>query len=128
VKGEPIEIQEFLQSAVRDLQWRIGENHASEDTWTFVRYLNDQELAKYSDTNVLVEPVEFTSGKAAVTIRTTELTEGYARVQVAIHFQGEGKSTDKIWAQPGNLWPMRSLGVLEKELTSALQSRYKHTE
>ena len=128
VKGEPIEIQEFLQSAVRDLQWRIGENHASEDTWTFVRYLNDQELAKYSDTNVLVEPVEFTSGKAAVTIRTTELTEGYARVQVAIHFQGEGKSTDKIWAQPGNLWPMRSLGVLEKELTSALQSRYKHAE
>ncbi len=41
LKGEPIEVQEFLQSVVREFQWRVGENHASEDTWSFVRYLND---------------------------------------------------------------------------------------
>ncbi len=128
VKGEPIEIQEFLQSAVRELQWRIGENHASEDSWNFVRYLNEEELAKYGDTKVLIEPVEFTSGKAAITIRTTELAGGYARVQIATHFQGEGKSTDKVWAQPGNSWPLRSKGVLEQELMSALETRYKHAE
>ncbi len=128
VKGEPIEIQEFLQSAVRELQWRIGENHASEDTWNFVRYLNDEELAKYGDTKVLIEPVEFSSGKAAITVRTTELAEGYARVQIATHFQGEGKSTDKVWAQPGNSWPLKSTGVLEQELMTALQTRYKHAE
>ena len=128
VKGQSIEIQEFLQSVVRELQWRTGETHASEDTWSFVRYLNDEELAKYGDTKVLVEPIEFSSGKAAVTVRTTELPDGYSRVQVTAHIQGEGKSTDKVWAQPGNSWSLRSKGVLEQELTDALQNRYKHTE
>jgi hypothetical protein len=128
VVGQPIEIQEFLQSTVRELQWRIGENHASEDSWSFVRYLSDEELAKYGDTKVLVEPVEFVGGKAAVGIRTTELEGGYARVQIVTHFQGEGKSTDKVWAQPGNSWPLRSTGVMEQELVNALQTRFKHTE
>jgi hypothetical protein len=128
VKGQPIEIQEFLQSVVRELQWRTGENHASEDTWTFVRYLNEEELAKYGDTKVLIEPVEFSSGKAAVTIRTTELPDGYSRVQITAHFQGEGKSTDKVWAQPGSSWSLHSTGVLENELSGALQARYKHTD
>ena len=36
-------MQEFLQSVVREFQRRVGENHASEDTWPFVRYLNDCE-------------------------------------------------------------------------------------
>jgi hypothetical protein len=59
VKGEALEIQEILQIAVRDLKWRVHENHASEDTWTFVRYLSVEELEKYADTKVLLEPVEF---------------------------------------------------------------------
>jgi hypothetical protein len=128
VKGEPIEIQEFLQSVVRERQWRTGENHASEDTWTFVRYLNDEELAKYGETKVLVEPMEFSSGKAAITIRTTDLPEGFSRVQITAHIQGEGKSTDKVLAQPGNSWPLRSTGAMEEELAGALQTRYQHTE
>jgi hypothetical protein len=128
VKGKPIEIQEFLQSIVRELQWRIGENHASEETWTFIRYLNDDELAKYSDTRVLVEPVVFTSGKAAVTVHTTELSDGFVRLQVATHIRAEGKSTDKVSAQPGTSWPLGSKGVLEQELVNALETRYKHTE
>jgi hypothetical protein len=128
MKGQPIEIQEFLQSVARDLKWRIGDNHASEVSWTFVRYLNDDELAKYSDTKVLVEPVVFTSGKAAIIVRTTELSEGFARVQIATHIQGDGKSTDQISAQPGTSWPLGSKGVLEGELLSALQSGYKRKE
>lgn len=128
VKGQPIEIQEFLQSVVRELQWRTGENHASEDTWSFVRYLDAEELGKYGDTKVLVEPVEFTSGKAAITIRTSELPDGYSRVQITARFQGEGKSTDKIWAQPGSVWTLRSREVLEQELSDALRTRYKHVE
>jgi hypothetical protein len=128
VKGQAIEIQEFLQSVVRELQWRIGETHASEDTWTFVRYLDDDELAKYCDTKVLVEPVVFTSGKAAVTVRTTELGDKFGRVQIASHIVGEGKSTDQISPQPGTRWPLGSKGVLEQELISALQARYKHTD
>jgi hypothetical protein len=128
VKGQAIEIQEFLQTAVRESQWRIGENHASEDTWSFVRYFNTEELEKYADTKVLIEPVEFTSGKVAVIVRTSDMDNGYVRVQIITHFQGEGKSTDKVWAQPGNSWPLKSRGVLEQEFITALQTRYKPTE
>ena len=126
VKGEALEVQEFLQAAVRDWQWRIGENRASEDTWAFVRYCNVEELEKYTDTKVLIEAVEFTSGKAAVTVRTSEIGEGYLRVQISAHFVGEGKSTDKVVAQPGSEWALKSKGGLEQELITAVQTRYRH--
>jgi hypothetical protein len=126
MKGEAIEIQEFLQSFVREQQWHIGDNRASEDSWSFVRYLNVEQLENYADTKVLLESVEFTNGKTSVVIRTSDVSDGYVRVQITAHFQGEGKSTDKLWSQPGNVWPLNSKGVLEQELTSALQTRYKH--
>jgi hypothetical protein len=44
LKGEAIEVQEFLQSVVREFQWRVGESQPSEDTWSFMRYLNDEDL------------------------------------------------------------------------------------
>ncbi len=125
IKGQPIEIQEFLQSAVREFQWRIGENHASEDTWTFVRYLSDRELAHCGDTKILVESVQFSGGKAAVLLHTTEMGDGYARVQISAHIQGEGSSTDKMSSQNSSSWPLRSTGALEQELIRSLQTRYK---
>lgn len=128
VKGEGIEIQEFLQTTAREQTWRIGENHSSEDTWSFVRYFDPEELEKYADTKVLIEPVKFSSGKAAVTIRTTDLIDGYSRVQISVHFLGEGKSTDKAWGQPTSQWVLNSKGVQEQELVSALQARYKPVE
>ena len=88
LKGGGIEVQEFLQNTAREQQWRVGENRASEDTWTFVRYFNSDELNKYADTNVLNEAVKFTSGKAAVLVRTSDSENGYVRVQVTAHFQG----------------------------------------
>lgn len=128
VKGQPIEVQEFLQSVVREFQWHISENHASEDTWTFVRYLNDEELAKCGDTKVLVEPVKFIGGKAAVLVRATALADGYVRVQISTHIEGEGKSTDKVSPQPGTRWPLRSTGSMEQDLIHSLQSRYAPVE
>jgi len=125
VKGEGIEIQEFLQNTAREQGWRIGENHASDDTWFFVRYLDRDELEKCADTKVLIEPIRFTSGKAAVTLRTTEIDEGYVRVQIIVQLQGDGKSSDKVLGQPGSVWTLNSKGVLEQELVAALQTRYK---
>lgn len=125
IKGQAIEVQEFLQSYAREQQWRTGENHASEDTWSFVRYLNSEELEKFADTNVLIESVKFSSGKAAVVVRTSDAGEGYVRVQVSARFQGEGKSQDQVMAQPVNSWPLASRGAFEQELLTALQSRYK---
>jgi hypothetical protein len=125
LKGGGIEVQEFLQNTAREQQWRVGENRASEDTWTFVRYFNSDELSKYADTNVLNEAVKFTSGKAAVLVRTSDIENGYVRVQVTAHFQGNGKSTDKVWAQPGEVWPLNSKGALEQEILKPLQTDYK---
>jgi len=125
VKGDPLEIQEFFQSLAREQSWRMGENQASEDMWSFVRYFNPDELDALADTKVLIEPVKFTSGKAVGSIRTADLSGGYVRVQISIHFQGEGKSTDSTWAQPANVWPLNSKGVFEQQLVAALASRYK---
>ncbi len=127
-KGEPLEIQEFLQGMVREQLWRIGENHASEDMWSFIRYLNADELERFADTKVLIEPVDFTSGKAAVIIRTTDLGAGFSRVQISAKILGEGRSTEKAMAQPGSEWPLNSKGVLEQELVTALRTSYKPLE
>jgi hypothetical protein len=128
VKGEALEIQESLQAAVRDLKWRVHENHASEDSWTFVRYLSVEDLEKYADTKVLLESVEFESGKTAVLVRTAEIGKGFIRVQISAQIQGEGKSVDAVVKQPASSWPLRSKGTLEQELIAALQNSYKHVE
>jgi hypothetical protein len=128
VKGEALEIQETLQAAVRELKWRVHENHASEDTWNFVRYLSVEELEKYADTKVLLESVEFENGKAALLVRTADIGQGFVRVQISAQIQGEGKSSDAVVKQPVTSWPLRSKGTLEQELIAALQSRYKHIE
>jgi hypothetical protein len=125
VKGDPLGIQEFLQNLARERSWRVGENHASEDTWSFVRYFNPDELDTYADTKVLIEPVKFTTGKAAAMVRTTDIGGEFVRVQISVHFQGEGKSTDPTWTQPATVWPLNSKGVFEQELVTALQTRYK---
>jgi hypothetical protein len=126
LKGEAIEVQEFLQSVVREFQWRVGESRASEDTWSFLRYLDAEELEKYADTKVLVEPMQFTGGKVAVLVRTQDAGDGYVRVQVSTHFQGNGKPTDKFSGQPATVWSLKSKGLLEQELIGALQTRFKH--
>ena len=128
VKGEPLGIQEFLQNVAREQSWRIGENHTSEDMWSFVRYFNPYELETYADTKVTTEPVTFTSGKGATTVRTADLGDEFVRVQVSVHFQGEGKSADPNLKQPATVWPLKSKGVFEQQLVAALQTRYRPME
>jgi hypothetical protein len=128
MKGEPLEIQEVLQAVVRDLKWRIHENHVSEDTWTFVRYMDAGDLEKYADNKVLIEPVDFEDGKAAVLVRTADIGGGFARVQISAQFEGEGKSSDATLKQPATSWPLNSKGTLEKELLTVLETRYQHME
>lgn len=128
VKGDPLGIQEFLQNTAREQSWKIGENQASEDMWSFVRYFNPDELGTYADTKVTIEPVKFTGGKAATTVRTTDIGGEFVRVQITVHIQGDGKSTDPSWKQPTSVWPLASKGVFEQELVTALQTRYKPLE
>lgn len=106
----------------------MAESRASEDTWSYVRYFDGAELDQYADTAALAGSVKFSSGKAAVTVRTADIGEGFVRVQIVTHFQGEGKSTDKVMGQPGTQWPLGSAGLLERELTTALQTKYHPLE
>jgi hypothetical protein len=72
VKGETIEVQEFLQALGREQQWRIGENHASEGAWSYLRYFDASELNSYAHTSDVKDSVKLTSGRAAVNVRTSE--------------------------------------------------------
>jgi len=128
VKGEPLEVQEALQGIAREQQWRIHDNHATEDTWTFLRYLNTDELEQYADTKVLVQPVDFEDGKVAVVVRTSDIGGGYTRVQISTQFTGEGKSSDTTMKQPATSWSLHSKGTLEKEMIASLTARYQHIE
>ena len=124
LKGEPIEVHECLQSVVLEFQWRVGENHASEDTWSFVRYLNDEDLEKYADSKVLLKPVEFTGGKLAVLLRTQELSPGYARLQISMHFQGNGSRP--VFRPARNHVAAQFKRHPGQELIDVLQARFKH--
>jgi hypothetical protein len=128
VKGQAIEVQEFLQRMGREQSWNMGESRASEDSWSYVRYFDAGELAKYADTSTLADAVKFSNGKAAVTVRTTDIEQGYVRVQITAHFQGDGRSTDKVLGQPATQWPLTSKGALETELSTALQIKYRPLE
>ena len=108
-------MQKCLQSVVREFQWRVGENHASEDTWSFVGYLNDEDLEKYADSKVLLEPVEFTGGKLAVLLRTQELNEGDVGVHMSTHFQAMG--TDRQVFRPAGNHLRKLPPVIRKKRT-----------
>jgi len=106
----------------------MHESHATEDSWTFVRYLNTDELEKYADTKILIEPLNFEDGKAAVMVRTVDLGGGFVRVQVSAQFEGEGKSADPTFKQPATSWPVATKGLLEKEMLAMLAAGYQHLE
>jgi hypothetical protein len=59
-------------------------------------------------------------------LRTQELNEGYVRVQISTHFQGNGKPTDKFSGQPATMWSLNSKRIMEQELIGELQIRFKH--
>jgi hypothetical protein len=128
VQGEALEIQEFLQDVARQQAWPMGDNQISEDMWSFVRYLNADEVEKYAYTKVSIEPVDFTSGKAAVIVRATDIGGGYARVQISANIEGQGRSADREMAQPITEWQLKSKGVLEQELVTELRTNYRPLE
>jgi hypothetical protein len=82
-----------------------------------------EELDKFANTKVLVEPVNFTGDITAVTVRTSDIGDGYVRVQISTHFQGQ--SSDKVSPQPATVWPLTSKGVMEQNLVKTLKSDYK---
>ena len=114
--------QEYLQSFIRDHRWNIGDEQASEELWNFTVYLGADDVAAF--TKPLVDPkINWTGGKAIVSVRTIELPDGFTRIVVQARFDGYGEPEDKF-APKRTSWPLASSGVLESRLTTAAESRF----
>jgi len=122
VQGSPLEIQEFLEALARDQKWHLGQAQASEDGWSFVRYLEPEELARFAHTEILGGRITWTEGKAAVQVMTTDAGDGFTRVQISAKFLGQGNTRERF-ARPTNMWPLASKGVLEGDMLAALEAR-----
>jgi hypothetical protein len=123
VQSPPLEIQEFLQAFVRDQGWKVGEGQVSEDSWMFVRYLAKDEMAQVAKTDILGGRIMWKEGKAVVHVMTTEVSEGFTRVQISARFQGRGQTPDQF-EQPSDFWPLASKGTLEGSMIAALENRF----
>ena len=119
-----LDIQEYLQTYIRDQKWQLDDEHVAEDAWTFYRNLGKDELlsATKSDANNL--RVTWTSGKAFFQVRTAELAGGFTRVSISASFQGYGENLDHF-APPRESWPLNSNGTLEAQLLYALDTHLK---
>ena len=121
VQTSALDVQDFFQSFVREQTWRIGEENIAEDAWIFYRYIDKDELLRFSKEGPFAGRVNWTQGKALIQVRTRELEKGFTRVEVAARFRGYGQSVDRF-APPKDSWLLESNGTLEKTLVSALES------
>jgi hypothetical protein len=124
VQGESLDIQEFLQKMVRELKWKTGEGQATEDAWTFVRYLERADLERFAKTDAVGGQVAWTEGKAVVQVRTVEARDAFTRVEISAGFQGYGRSADRF-APPKDTWTLLSTGALENDMMNALKTRFQ---
>ena len=113
-----------LQTYVRDLNWKIVDEHIAEDSWTFLRNLERYELLSYTKSDADTVRVTWTSGKAFVQARTAQLQDGFTRVQISARFQGYGQSSDRF-VPAKESWHLDSNGTLESQLLFALQTHVK---
>jgi hypothetical protein len=115
-------VQEFLQKVVRDLRWAVADEQATEDFWNFSMPLDAEELAAYTKPSPELR-VSWSAGKASVNVRTSELSDGYARVVMTAQFEGYGKQEDSF-APKRESWPLISNGRLEAKLISTLRDHF----
>ena len=121
VQTPAMDVQDFFQSFVREQTWRIGEENVAEDAWSFYRYVDKDELLRFSNEGPFAGRVNWTQGKALIQVRTRELEKGFTRVEVTARFRGYGQNVDRF-APPKDSWLLESNGTLEKTLVSALES------
>jgi hypothetical protein len=119
-----LEIQEYLQSYVRSEQWKIGEEHLTEDSWTFSRELSKDELVSATSKNTSAARVTWTGGIALVRVSTVQVADGFARTVIRASFRGYGQNADQF-AQQREYWELESNNNLETSISSALKAHFK---
>jgi hypothetical protein len=118
-----LETQEYLQSHVRKKQWKISDEVTSENSWTFSRELNKEELLGFTKTDPKNADVSWSGGKALVQVNSVELTDGYTRTLIRASFRGFGERAD-LFAMPKPWWSLESNQSLEDSLISALKRHF----
>ncbi|HYL63622.1 MAG TPA: hypothetical protein VE077_13470 [Candidatus Methylomirabilis sp.] len=128
VAGEPgclevhatvIEVQEYLQQYVREQRWDITNEKVAEDAWTFYMQLEKEEIPKYAKPEAGEEHVIWTGGQAYVQAETSEIDDGYTRLQVKVRIDAYGQSRDRFAPQKKSR-ELASSGALETNLAAAL--------
>jgi hypothetical protein len=119
-----LEIQEYLQSYFRSQEWKIGQEHLTEDSWTFSRELNKEELLSATNKNTSAARVKWTGGVAFVHISTVQVADGFARTVIRARFRGYGQNADQF-AQQHEYWELESNGNLESSTSSALKAHFR---
>jgi len=87
VQTPAMDVQDFFQSFVREQTWRIGEENVAEDAWSFYRYVDKDELLRFSKEGPFAGRVNWKQGKALIQVRTRELEKGFTRVEVTRVFE-----------------------------------------
>lgn len=118
-----LDIQEYLQSRARAEQWKIGGDQISEDSWTFSRDLEKDELLRDTTEEARNKRVEWTSGTVRVHVNTALLPDGYTRTIVRASFRGYGRGADQFAAQKA-YWDLESNSSFENSMVSALQTHF----
>jgi hypothetical protein len=124
VHAATLEIQEFIESVVRNEQWKLTDQHAAEEALTFVRHLQKDELLDYTKSDRKRDRVSWTGGRAFIQAMTSEVADGFIRIEILASFLGYGQSPDQF-APPKESWPLDSNGSLEKALLTAVENHFK---
>jgi hypothetical protein len=118
-----LEIQEYLQSYARTQQWKVSESAVNEDSWTFSRELDKDELLRDTTEDSNKKRVEWTGGTVRVHVNTVQLPDGYSRTIVRGIFRGYGRSIDQFAIQK-EYWELDSNNNLENSIVSVVRTHF----
>ena len=124
VHSSSLDVQEHVQSFVRDQKWHVGDEQIGEAFLSFSMALTKDDLLGYATPDAAAAHVQWRSGKVVVLVKTADLADGFVRIIVGAHFEGFGESDDSFAMQRAS-WNLASNGKLEALLISGLQAHYR---
>jgi hypothetical protein len=119
-----LDVQEFLERFVRNQEWTLLDERADEQTLTYIRKLQTNELLNYTNSRGNRDAVVWTGGKAFIQMKTTTLSQGFTRIEIVVTFEGHGENQDSF-APPKETWPLESNGSLETALITAVENHFR---
>jgi hypothetical protein len=123
IRADVLEVQEFLQKWVRNLNWKLVDEHTNESSWDFSRKLTVEELMSATKPERKPQGIEWQSGSVFFQITTTEGIERFARTVIRTQFRGMGENKDKL-VTPQDWYPLGSNGSLESSMVDALTKHF----